>query len=183
MVPDESKTGLGMEYFCNQGDALWQMADDALIDLAAKEMEMLGLAAAKDVIDGVVIRQEKAYPVYDGTYRQHLSVIQEYLATFDNLQTIGRNGMHRYNNQDHSMLTGLLAVQNILGATHNLWDVNTERSYYEEFTKDDATAKQSMSTDTRHHRNVDSPALPPVDVGRHPNPTAEATERVRASTV
>ena len=85
--------------------------------------------------DGVVIRQPKAYPVYDGEYRQHLQLIQNYLNTFENLQTVGRNGMHRYNNQDHSMLTGMLAAKNIQGEKHNLWEVNTERSYYEDFTK------------------------------------------------
>ncbi|MEM9153046.1 MAG: FAD-dependent oxidoreductase, partial [Cyanobacteria bacterium P01_F01_bin.3] len=83
-----------------------------------------------------VIRQKKAYPVYDGEYRKHLDVIQRYLAQFDNLQTVGRNGMHRYNNQDHSMLTGLLAAKNILGETHDLWSVNVERSYHEDFTRE-----------------------------------------------
>jgi protoporphyrinogen oxidase len=78
------------------------------------------------VIDGSVIRQYKAYPVYDGEYRQHLQVLQDYVESFENLQTVGRNGMHRYNNQDHSMLTALLAAKNILGEQHNLWNVNVE---------------------------------------------------------
>ena len=133
MVPDSSKTCLGMEYFCNQSDDLWNLSDAELIDLATREVEQLGLATAIDIEDGVVIRQPKAYPVYDQGYRQHLRVIQDYLAEFDNLQTIGRNGMHRYNNQDHSMLTGMLAVSNLMGENHNLWEVNTERSYHEEF--------------------------------------------------
>ncbi len=133
MVPDSSKTCLGMEYFCNAGDSVWEMSDAELIDLATKELETLGLAKNAVVEDGVVIRQPKAYPVYDHEYRQHLKVIQNYLQTFENLQTTGRNGMHRYNNQDHSMLTGLLAAKNILGENHDLWGVNTERSYYEEF--------------------------------------------------
>jgi protoporphyrinogen oxidase len=81
-----------------------------------------------------VIRQPRAYPVYDREYRKHLEVIKGFLATVDNLQTIGRNGLHRYNNQDHSMLTGMLAVRNLLGENHDLWSVNTEQSYYEEFT-------------------------------------------------
>jgi protoporphyrinogen oxidase len=134
MVPDPGKTCLGMEYFCDEGDALWNMSDTELLDLATKEVAALGLATAESVEDGVVIRQPKAYPVYDRDYRQHLQVVQEYLDTFENLQTTGRNGMHRYNNQDHSMLTGLLAVRNLFGDSYDLWQVNTERSYHEQFT-------------------------------------------------
>ena len=136
MVPDSSKTGLGMEYFCSEGDAIWTMSSTELINLASHELIELGLInKLSKVEDGVVIRQPKAYPVYDGEYRQYLQVIQNYLNTFENLQTVGRNGMHRYNNQDHSMLTGMLAAKNIQGEKHNLWEVNTERSYYEDFTK------------------------------------------------
>lgn len=131
MVPDPQKTSLGMEYFCTEGDAVWRMSDTELIELATRELASLGLAYAAEVEDGAVIRQPKAYPVYDREYRQHLQVIQRHLATIDNLQTIGRNGMHRYNNQDHSMLTGMLAVRNLLGEDHDLWSANTERSYYE----------------------------------------------------
>ncbi len=138
MVPDLSKTCLGMEYFCSEGDGLWALSDKELIELASQEAIALGLGVQPgDVEDGVVIRQRKAYPVYDGEYRKHLQVIQDYLKTFENLQTVGRNGMHRYNNQDHSMLTGMLAARNILGEKHDLWNVNTERSYYEEFTKEE----------------------------------------------
>lgn len=134
MVPDLQKTSIGMEYFCDENDELWRMADEALIDLAGRELAELGLAKGAPVHDGVVFRQPKAYPVYDDQYRQHVETIRRYLSSFENLQTIGRNGMHRYNNQDHSMLTGLLAVQNlVLGTDHDLWEVNTERSYYEEF--------------------------------------------------
>jgi protoporphyrinogen oxidase len=144
MVPDPSKTCLGMEYFCNEGDDLWNLSDVELLDLAAQEIEKLGLASESDIEDGVVIRQPKAYPVYDQHYRQHLQVIQDYLAGFDNLQTIGRNGMHRYNNQDHSMLTGMLAVSNVMGEEHDLWEVNTERSYHEEFmTKPSPAQRQA----------------------------------------
>jgi protoporphyrinogen oxidase len=132
MVPDPAMTCLGLEYFCNEGDSLWTMDDDALIQLAAQELDQLGLADADQVVDGVIIRQRKAYPVYDESYRTHLATIQAYLDGFSNLQTVGRNGMHRYNNQDHSMLTGLLAAKNLLGEQHELWHVNTERSYYEE---------------------------------------------------
>jgi protoporphyrinogen oxidase len=134
MVPDPSKTCLGLEYFCNKGDALWDMSDRELLDLATREAVELGLVAHSGLVeDGVIIRQPKAYPVYDCEYRQHLQVIRNFLATFENFQTIGRNGMHRYNNQDHSMMTGLLAARNVLGEHHDLWDINTERSYYEDF--------------------------------------------------
>ena len=135
MVPDASKTCLGMEYFCSRGDELWEMSDQELIGLASEEAAALGLGVQiEDIKDGTVIRQLKAYPIYDGEYRQHLNVIQDYLETIENLQTVGRNGMHRYNNQDHSMLTAMLAVKNLFGEEHDLWDVNTERSYHEEFT-------------------------------------------------
>ncbi|PSM50219.1 FAD-dependent oxidoreductase [Chroococcidiopsis sp. CCALA 051] len=146
MVPNPNKTCLGMEYFCSEGDALWELSNTELIDLASREVVELNLASKLSAIeDGFVIRQRKAYPVYDGEYRQHLQVIQEYLKQFDNLQTIGRNGMHRYNNQDHSMLTGLLAAKNILGEQHDLWNVNTERSYYEDFTKEERSSLKKQS--------------------------------------
>lgn len=136
MVPDAGRTCLGMEYFCSEGDDLWEMPDADLIKLASQEIVRLDLGVEPgDVVDGCVIRQRKAYPVYDGEYRQHLQVLQDYLVnTFTNLQTVGRNGMHRYNNQDHSMLTALLAAKNILGEQHDIWNVNVERSYHENFT-------------------------------------------------
>ena len=137
MVPESDKTCLGMEYFCSEGDSIWEMDDAELIRLASEEIVGLGLVPDTSFVeDGTVIRQKKAYPVYDGDYRKHLSVLQGYIEGFENLQTIGRNGMHRYNNQDHSMLTGLLAAKNILGEHHDLWDINTERSYHEDFTKE-----------------------------------------------
>jgi protoporphyrinogen oxidase len=131
MVPDAHKSSLGMEYFCARGDALWESSDDSLIALATRELEMLGLASAEEVERGMVIRQPMAYPVYDEAYQARLDVIRDYLAQFNNLQTIGRNGMHRYNNQDHSMLTGLYAARNVLGEKHDLWAVNTEHAYHE----------------------------------------------------
>ena len=147
MVPDPSKTCLGMEYFCSEGDRLWEMSNVDLIELATQEALALGLGIKDgEVEDGVVIRQRKAYPVYDGEYRQHLQVIQDYLETFENLQTVGRNGMHRYNNQDHSMLTAMLSVQNIMGEQHDLWEVNVERSYHEEFVTDKSPPKSETSS-------------------------------------
>lgn len=141
MVPDAGKTCLGMEYFCSQGDRIWAMDDAGLIKLASREVIDLKLVDKLESIqDGTVIRQHKAYPVYDGEYRKHLQVIQEYIETFTNLQTVGRNGMHRYNNQDHSMLTAMLAVKNLLGEQHDLWNVNTERSYHEEFIREEKQA-------------------------------------------
>jgi len=137
MVPDLEKTCLGMEYFCSEGDDIWEKSDEELIRLASEEIVGLGLVPDVSCVeDGTVIRQKKAYPVYDGEYRKHLAVLQDYMEGFENLQTVGRNGMHRYNNQDHSMLTGLLAAKNILGEQHDLWDINTERSYHEDFTKE-----------------------------------------------
>ena len=110
------------------------MGDRDLLELARKELKLLGLAGSANVKNGVVIRQPKAYPVYDAKYRESLNLIQGFLSGIQNLQTIGRNGMHRYNNQDHSMLTGILAARNLMGESHDLWKVNTERSYYEQFT-------------------------------------------------
>lgn len=138
MVPDPNKTCLGMEYFCSQGDYLWDMPDSKLIQLASEEIVKLNLGVKpRDIEDGCVIRQLKAYPVYDGEYMQHLQGLEQYIKTFENLQTVGRNGMHRYNNQDHSMLTALLAAKNILGENHDLWNVNVERSYHENFTNEE----------------------------------------------
>jgi len=111
MVPVSTKTSLGMEYFCTEGDEIWELSDDELIDLATQELVGLRLVEMGDVEDGVVFRQPKAYPVYDLDYRKHLEVIQNFIKTIGNLQTVGRNGLHRYNNQDHSMLTGMLAVR------------------------------------------------------------------------
>ncbi|MBE9092834.1 NAD(P)/FAD-dependent oxidoreductase [Tychonema sp. LEGE 07203] len=145
LVPDVSKSCLGMEYFCSVGDEVWEMSDAELVELATRELVGLGLATTAEIEDGVVIRQLKAYPVYDGEYRGHLQVLEGFLKGIENLQTIGRNGMHRYNNQDHSMLTGLLAARNILGEKHDLWDVNTERSYYEDFSVDRSKDKKDAS--------------------------------------
>ena len=133
LVPDAGKSSIGMEYFCDVGSSLWDTDDAELIEMAKAELTQLGLAPADSVVDGTVIRQEKAYPVYDRDYRDALEEIRHWLDGIANLQVVGRNGMHRYNNQDHSMLTAMLAARNILGQNHDLWDVNVERSYHEEF--------------------------------------------------
>jgi protoporphyrinogen oxidase len=142
LVPDPARSSIGMEYFCNSGSELWEMDDGKLIALASKELAELGLASAGSVVDGTVIREPKAYPVYDREYSGALSEIRGWLDRFSNLQVIGRNGMHRYNNQDHSMLTAMLAVRNIMGEAHDLWDVNVERSYHEEFQLSTALAAE-----------------------------------------
>jgi protoporphyrinogen oxidase len=133
MAPVAGTTCIGLEYFCNEGDDLWQMSNADLLALGPRELAQLGLVKEGEVIDGVVFRQPKAYPVYTGEYKAYLELLKDYLASIENLQTTGRNGLHMYNNQDHSMLTAILAVKNItLGEKHDLWAVNTERSYHEE---------------------------------------------------
>lgn len=147
MVPDPNKTSLGLEYFCNEGDGIWSMADDDLIELAKREVDQIRLARLSDVEDGCVFRVEKSYPVYDSAYRQHLAVIRAFVDRFENFQTIGRNGLHRYNNQDHAMLTGLGAVRNlILGEKNDLWSINGEQEYHEEVASLQNVENGTMAT-------------------------------------
>jgi len=133
MMADKSKASIGMEYFLNDDEEMWAMDDDVLIKMAAKELETIGLAPAKSVIDGAIIRQPKAYPVYDSVYMEALDTVRDWLQKLENFETAGRNGLHRYNNQDHSMLSAMYAARNIMGADYDIWDVNVERSYHEEF--------------------------------------------------
>ena len=139
MVPNDDTTCLGLEYFCNEGDDLWTMADADLVELGRHEIDQLGLAKAEDVTDGTVVRMQKAYPVYDAEYKGALDTIRAFVAGIENLHLVGRNGMHRYNNQDHSMLTAMLAVQNINGASYDLWKVNDDNDYHEEVRTGEAT--------------------------------------------
>jgi protoporphyrinogen oxidase len=132
MVPDPEMSCLGMEYFCQQDDEMWSMPDAELVKLAASEIGRLGLANPALVEDGTVVRVPKAYPVYDENYQQGLELVQRFQRQVRNLQFVGRNGMHRYNNQDHSMLTGVFAARNILGSNYDLWSVNTDEEYQEE---------------------------------------------------
>jgi protoporphyrinogen oxidase len=132
MVPEPDRTCYGMEYFCFEGDGLWETPDADLIKLAAKEIDEVGICKASDVLDGTVVRQPKAYPVYDDKYRPGVKVLREFLDTVPNLQLVGRNGMHKYNNQDHSMLTAILAARNIMGSNFDLWRVNIDTDYHEE---------------------------------------------------
>jgi protoporphyrinogen oxidase len=132
MVPDASKTSLGLEYFLWDKDDEWRWSQDQLVDLGVRECSRIGLIQPRDVEDGTVVRAEKAYPVYDQHYQGHVRTVRQYIETFTNFQTIGRNGLHRYNNQDHSMLTGLYAARNLFGERHDVWAVNTEKEYHEE---------------------------------------------------
>jgi protoporphyrinogen oxidase len=132
MVPDEGRTCLGLEYFCFEGDNLWESGDEELIALATKELQQLGLADGAKVVDGSVVRMPKAYPVYDSVYREHLDKVREFIDPICNLHPIGRNGMHKYNNQDHSMLTAMMTIWNMQGEQHDVWAVNTDFEYHEE---------------------------------------------------
>ncbi len=132
MVPGDDTTCLGLEYFCFEGDGLWSMRDEGLIELGKQELERLGLVKGADVFDGSVVRMEKAYPVYYPGYDDDVRVIREALSGFENIQVAGRNGMHKYNNQDHSMMTALLAARNLRGAKWDVWNVNTDAEYHED---------------------------------------------------
>ena len=131
MVPDPGRTCIGLEYFCFKGDDLWTMADEDLIKLASRELSELGLADPTKVVDGSIVRMPKAYPVYDWRYREHLERVRESVDGIPNLHLVGRNGMHKYNNQDHSMLTAMMTLENMRGATHDTWAVNTDFEYHE----------------------------------------------------
>jgi protoporphyrinogen oxidase len=153
MVPDQNFCCYGLEYFCFEGDGLWTMRDADLIALGGKELEQVGLGAASDVVDGCVIRQPKAYPVYDDDYQQHVGVIRRALAAHcRNLHLVGRNGMHKYNNQDHAMMTALLAARNILAGENkfDVWSVNEDGEYHESGRAGEQAAsggKQTMTPD------------------------------------
>jgi len=126
-------TCLGVEYFCFEGDEIWEMSDEQAVELATQELAQIGLIDPSKVIDGVKVLVPKAYPMYDSNYESAVVTVRRYLEQFENLQTCGRNGLHRYNNQDHSMWTAILATLNIVdGAKHDVWSVNTETEYLEE---------------------------------------------------
>lgn len=139
MIPDEGKTCLGLEYFVNEGDRLWVKDDADLIVQAEAEMVQLGLLAPGRVEKGYVVRMPKAYPMYDATYRENVDILRNWLhQNVPNVHPVGRNGMHRYNNQDHSMYTAMLTVENIVnGTSHDVWEVNVEAEYHEELSESD----------------------------------------------
>jgi protoporphyrinogen oxidase len=152
MVADPSKVWIGLEYFCYQTDPLWRMSDEEVQRFAVAELEKIDIIRATDVRDGHVVRVPKTYPAYFGTY-ERFEEIREWLDPFENLFLVGRNGMHKYNNQDHSMLTAMTAVDNILaGITDksSLWEINTEQDYHEEKTHEEKTRQQEQHPETTH---------------------------------
>ncbi len=149
MVPEPGRTCLGLEYFCFQGDGLWESSDADLIKQAKAELDQLGLAPNTTVVNGTVIRQTKAYPIYDAAYRGHLDKVRECIDAIPNLHTVGRNGMHKYNNQDHSMLTAMMAIWNMQGASHDIWEVNTDFEYHEEQRLGEPTAATGATSPGR----------------------------------
>lgn len=150
MVPDGSRTSLGLEYFLWDKDEEWTWPQERLIDVGIRDCVQIGLIDPSEVEDGTVVRMEKAYPVYDQIYQDHLATVREYLSGITNLQLIGRNGQHRYNNQDHSMLTGVYAARNIAGAAYDVWSVNVEQEYHEEgAAKDVSVGERAVPTAVR----------------------------------
>jgi protoporphyrinogen oxidase len=137
MVPDPKVSVLGLEYFCFEGDSLWNMPDEELLELGKKEIGTIGLVRPDEVLEGTVVRIRKAYPVYDEGYRENVEGIRRYLRPIHNLFLVGRNGMHKYNNQDHSMMTAIVSVGNLQGADdRDPWKVNTDAEYHEEGTSE-----------------------------------------------
>ncbi|MBC7650911.1 MAG: NAD(P)/FAD-dependent oxidoreductase [Deinococcales bacterium] len=133
MVPDPEMACYGLEYFCFEGDGMWTSKDEDLIALAKNEIEQIGLTKQSAVVDGYVVRQPKAYPVYDHTYKDNVDEIRAALKAYPGLYLVGRNGMHKYNNQDHSMMTAMLAAKNIIAGKElfDVWDVNEDAEYHE----------------------------------------------------
>ena len=148
MVPkDSDASSIGLEYFCFEGDDLWTMDDDKLVAFATREIQQLGLAKAEKVQFGFVARVHKAYPIYDAEYSERVGVIRGWLESVPNLIQVGRNGLHRYNNSDHSMLTAMRAVDNILlGSHHDIWAVNAESVYHEEDVADEQPYRDAPET-------------------------------------
>jgi len=137
MVPEPDKVCYGLEYFCFEHDGLWDSSDSKLIELAERELIQIGLARDGDLVDGCVVRQKKAYPVYDDEYSRHVAIVRQELdSRYPNLHLVGRNGMHKYNNQDHAMMTAMLCVENILANTklYDLWQINSDAEYLEAVT-------------------------------------------------
>jgi protoporphyrinogen oxidase len=167
----EGRTCLGLEYFVFEGDDLWAADDADLVELGKRELEGIGLVKAHDVQAGYVVRMPKAYPVYDETYKANVDTIRAWLEiNAANVYPTGRNGMHRYNNQDHSMYTAMLSVENILGAHHDIWNVNVEEEYHEEKTVDVregeyGTGRAAPITPRRSTREVVIPDDAEVDAG------------------
>jgi protoporphyrinogen oxidase len=154
----EGRTCLGLEFFVFEGDDMWTRSDDELVALGTRELEMLGLVRRGAVEKGYVVRVPKAYPTYDQYYRRNVEIMREWLAeNVPNVHPVGRNGMHRYNNADHSMLTAMHTVENILdGTRHDVWNVNVDQEYHEE--KKTGTAASRPAGTGR-----DAPVIPRPD--------------------
>jgi protoporphyrinogen oxidase len=150
MVADKSKTTLGLEYFCNENDDFWNSPDEKIFEQAADEVSKIKICKRDKITDYLVVRVPKAYPVYDMEYPQHIAVIRDYLSRFSNLQPIGRYGMFKYNNMDHSIQTGLYAARNILAGKplYDVWNVNTEEEYHEE-------QKEALESETDTNINAE----------------------------
>jgi protoporphyrinogen oxidase len=147
MVPDAGRSCVGLEYFCFEGDELWTSSDDDLIALATEEIGRSGLADPSRVEGGHVVRVPKAYPVYDAHYAERVAVMRRWLGGMANLEQVGRNGLHRYNNSDHSMLTAMRAVENLVdGARHDVWAVNADSAYHEEQRPDEQPYRRAPET-------------------------------------
>jgi protoporphyrinogen oxidase len=147
MVPNDTDASIGMEYFCFEGDEIWSMPDDQLVAMATREIQQLGLARANRVRMGFVVRVHKAYPMYDAEYGERVTAIRGWLDSIPNLIQVGRNGLHRYNNSDHSMLTAMRAVENVLdGRAHDIWAVNAESVYHEEQAEDEQPYRDAPET-------------------------------------
>jgi protoporphyrinogen oxidase len=169
MVPDPAYCSYGLEYFCFEGDGLWTTPDPELIELAKREIQQVNLASSADVVDGCVIRQPKAYPVYDDAYQQHVATIRRALdERCPTLHLVGRNGMHKYNNQDHAMMTAMLTAKNILAGTrkYDVWAVNQDAEYHEAGRAGDQAAaketrvpiKKSSAPDSQNQTRLSEPA-------------------------
>jgi protoporphyrinogen oxidase len=166
MVPDADKVCYGLEYFCFEGDGLWSSSDEQLIELAKQELAKVGLAKAEDVFDGCVVRQPKAYPVYDDDYAKHVKTIADELeSNYPTMHLVGRNGMHKYNNQDHAMMTAMLCAKNILAGekVFDLWQVNQDAEYHEagnagEQKQVGATGLRMVPSRVRPEASVPEPA-------------------------
>ena len=147
MIPDPDKACYGLEYFCFEHDGLWYSKDEELIELAKRELLQIGLAEEGDYIDGCVVRQKKAYPVYDDAYAEHVALLRSELEeSFPTLHLVGRNGMHKYNNQDHAMMTAMLCAENIIAGArlYDVWCVNQDAEYHEQGDRDEGASVSGM---------------------------------------
>ena len=175
MVPDQSKSCLGLEYFCTVGDEIWSKSNEELIALGTRELEAIGLVPASKIEGGAVVHAPKAYPVYDESYESALAEIRPHLDGFQNLLTIGRNGTHTYNNMDHSMVTAMLAVRKMLGGEHDLWNLDGKDEYLEEIQEGGEASSIDLRELAATQPHVPSPKFlrtEGAEAGSHAGPVA-----------